>query len=681
MADKILQTRIISKHTSLDLAKNSSFTPMEGEIVLVRVDTTKPDGHGGIVSVPTYLMKVGAKDSSGNLIALKDLQWTHAPASDVYAWAKAVKLNINDAASVEVANLDSAVFAGIKAAIEAKVDKTDYTGYQSTVTSKFAEIEQSIADLSGSAASNYATKTELGAVEDKADANAEAIAAINDGDTGILANANKHADDAVLAETNRATGAESALSGRIDAITNEDSGILANAKDYTDTEVNKALEAAGNAKTAADNAQSAADAAQGDVDALAGTVNTLSGNLSTEISNREAGDNTVRGEFAAADTQIRTDFAAADAQIRTDFAAADTALDAKITANTNAITAETNRATGAEGELAGRISTVEGKLANVTNVMDFRGAVTALPETADGYQNGDVIVVTDGDNKGKEYVVSDGAFVEFGNTDANAAAISDLQGRVTSVETNKADKTALTAEENARTAADTTLQGNIDTLSGTVTANKNAYDSYVTTNNNRVKAIEDDIANNVKADITANDTAIKGVDARVATIEGDYLKTADKYDDTAVRGLISDETSAREQADTALGGRIDNLSTTVTENKNAYDAYVLDNNGKVNKITGDLSELTTKVNGIDEAYKSADSDLAGDISALDGRFTTLEGEMDDVQTAVATKAEQSVVTGIDNRVTAVENNYIKVSGSNLVTQAGDVIIFDCGGVE
>jgi hypothetical protein len=55
--------------------------------------------------------------------------------------------------------------------------------------------------------------------------------------------------------------------------------------------------------------------------------------------------------------------------------------------------------------------------------------------------------------------------------------------------------------------------------------------------------------------------------------------------------------------------------------------------------------------------------------------------MDDVQAAVATKAEQSVVTGIDNRVTAVENNYIKVSGSNLVTQAGDVIIFDCGGVE
>ena len=54
MADKILQTRIISKHTSLDLAKNSSFTPMEGEIVLVRVDTTKPDGHGGIISVPTY---------------------------------------------------------------------------------------------------------------------------------------------------------------------------------------------------------------------------------------------------------------------------------------------------------------------------------------------------------------------------------------------------------------------------------------------------------------------------------------------------------------------------------------------------------------------------------------------------------------------------------------------------
>ena len=104
MAENItrLNTRIISKHITLAQANSGTWTPYEGEIVLARVDTQKPNGHGGVVNVPTYLMKVGAKDSSGNLIAIKDLQWTHAPASDVYAWAKQQKLAITTSGSGNV---------------------------------------------------------------------------------------------------------------------------------------------------------------------------------------------------------------------------------------------------------------------------------------------------------------------------------------------------------------------------------------------------------------------------------------------------------------------------------------------------------------------------------------------------------------------------------------------------
>lgn len=96
MAEKILQTRIVNKHVTFEQATTGTWKPYEGEIVLARVDTQQPDGHGGVKIVPTYLMKVGAKDSEGNLKAIKDLQWTHAPASDVYAWAKQQKLAIVD---------------------------------------------------------------------------------------------------------------------------------------------------------------------------------------------------------------------------------------------------------------------------------------------------------------------------------------------------------------------------------------------------------------------------------------------------------------------------------------------------------------------------------------------------------------------------------------------------------
>ena len=132
----------------------------------------------------------------------------------------------------------------------------------------------------------------------------------------------------------------------------------------------------------------------------------------------------------------------------------------------------------ADTELSGRLDTVEGKLANVSNVMDFRGAVTALPAVS-GYQNGDVIVVTEGDNKGKEYVLSEGAWIEFGNVDAQQAAIAGLQDDVNKLEQSVAVLTAEDVEIRKEfAAADADLQtaingkvaqGDFDTLSGKVT--------------------------------------------------------------------------------------------------------------------------------------------------------------------------------------------------------------------
>ena len=83
--------RFILKNDELATWQNSTGILEKGEIALARVNVTKPDGHGGSYTVPTYLMKVG---DGANKFA--DLNWLAAPASDVHAWAKKATLDPED---------------------------------------------------------------------------------------------------------------------------------------------------------------------------------------------------------------------------------------------------------------------------------------------------------------------------------------------------------------------------------------------------------------------------------------------------------------------------------------------------------------------------------------------------------------------------------------------------------
>ena len=65
--------------------------------------------------------------------------------------------------------------------------------------------------------------------------------------------------------------------------------------------------------------------------------------------------------------------------------------------------------------IEGRVAALEGQISGVTGAMHFEGVKDAIPEDVSGYENGDVIIVGE-----KEYVFSDGAFVELGDTSAYA---------------------------------------------------------------------------------------------------------------------------------------------------------------------------------------------------------------------------------------------------------------------
>lgn len=219
------------------------------------------------------------------------------------------------------------------------------------------------------------------------------------------------------------------------------------------------------------------------------------------------------------------------------------------------------------------------------------------------------------------------------------------------------------------------------------------------------------------------------IDGRVSTIEGDYLKAADK---TALEGKITEEATARENADKAIDAKFgDGISSTntvsqvvakeVQDRKDAVQGIqnqidALDNTyAKDSELAGVKSELEGKIAkakttliaasptaGVKVVESSTDPNvytveavgLAAQltVTAIDGRLTTAEGEIDALKAAdtameaaykaadevviaaykaadtaletklngeIAKKADQTTVNGIDTRLAAVEGVYVK----------------------
>lgn len=590
MADKVLNTRIQLKNADLQSWNSSTLKLLAGEVALARVLTTQVADNGDTVQVPTYLMKVGDGDKT-----FAQLNWLAAPASDVHTWAKKALMDYEDlpqtlkdeidalqASIGEGGSVATQIEAAISAAIEElKVTDTAVTGeFVTAVSESDGKISVTRRALTAADIPTLAID-KIDGLQDALDAKASksAFDTLNDvvtkADTGLVAKLAKETAD-------RSSGDE-ALGQRIDTITNTtipglETRIGANA-------------------TAAQNAQNAADAAQNDVNDLEGVVNTLT--------------QTVSNNKTAAETLVSTE----------------------------AATRQTE-----DEKLAKAIEDLEAAIGNVTNVMNFRGAVASVPEAdatgSDGnpYDEGDVIVVTSGDDQGKEFVYSNGAWIEFGNIDAQQTAIVDLQNRmktaeedIDSLQLNSATKGELAAEKSA-------LQEAI---------NLKADNSALTATNNRVTTLENAVTKSgalvdrVGALETTVNNETTGLVKKVADLESASATHATKTELQAVESTASEavgnEKTRAENAEKALGERID----------------------------GAVSEHNK---------------LAARVTTAEGTLTKHGTRIGELETASATHAKQSDLTAATNRISDIETNYVKVDEANqLVTQSGDVIIFNCGG--
>lgn len=199
-------------------------------------------------------------------------------------------------------------------------------------------------------------------------------------------------------------------------------------------------------------------------------------------------------------------------------AAQKTANDATSQANTNKtdIAALAGRVTTAEGNITtntGSIDSLKSELEtlknSVSSPMNFKGKLDSLPANTTGYVNGDVIAVGD-----KEYVCYETKWIELGDTTAEAARITTLEGYFNAGVAKNAEKA--TKDANGNTIATYyAAKSELDSAVANINKNATAISTEVTDRKAAITALEKTVSDGD----SANNTKIEGVATRVTALE------------------------------------------------------------------------------------------------------------------------------------------------------------------
>ena len=209
------------------------------------------------------------------------------------------------------------------------------------------------------------------------------------------------------------------------------------------------------------------------------------------------------------------------------------------------------------------------------------------------------------------------------------------------------DQKIATAKQEATDYADDTFEvkGTAQTkmeelANGAVKDNADAISGLTESKADKVQ-VATDIENAVKVETEARNTAIAGVQGEVDALEQTHA-TDKAALEASIKGISDDYLKAADK--TELQGNIDTVNAAVERLTNGVSADEVDG---VNDLIQYVKDHGTEVTGMQEGI----ADNAEAIEAVAGRATTLEGEMDAVEAAVATKVEQEVY---NTKVTALE---------------------------
>lgn len=655
MADKILQTIIINRNDNLFSNgestgwDNSTRTLMAGEIALAKITTQQPDGHGGIIEVPAYLMKVGVGDKS-----FKDSAWLYAKASDVYSWAKKESLEYADLPEslkktieeLKAASGDTeSITEQISSALEVALGELDsiQTGDGSFVTAVtqtdgkvsvtygkvgVSDIDGLQSALDGKASTDSLTIEEdarksLGVRVDRVEEDVYTLTSrvneIGEATTDIDGRIDDKITNLNLPNTYEPIGAEGRAKAYVDGLFSD-----ANVSQYTTEQ---------EVKTIIDEV--IADASDDAVSGLSG-LTTMVVECSQEIDNKADNSELERVDATLAEVKATVDnFFADDAAINdtidtlkeiaeyitndkegaADITSRVGVLESKVDVAkvSTAIGQETSRATGAENALSVRIKSLEDNDAGYATASEVetakQGAISSA--AADAKSKADK-ALSDANSKAAEL---DSELKE--DIEATISeAVENLEKEDTRLATLiDSNKKLIQEEQSSRASGDDVLDDKIITLNNTVNTNKRLYDSYVVANDARVKAIED-----------ADDAQ----DALLTAIQVELNKKINTSDANTshltLESKITSEANSRASADTTLGGRIDVLSQT-----HSTDKQTLTNEDV--RLAGLISDNATAIGQESNRATGVENGLSNRLGTAEGKITSIENQIRSLSSA------------------------------------------------
>lgn len=250
---------------------------------------------------------------------------------------------------------------------------------------------------------------------------------------------------------------------------------------------------------------------------------------------------------------------------------------------------------------------------------------------------------------------------------ANTTAATNAQTTADNAQ-NYAEGVAsdLADEVKAREEADTALDERIVELEGTIVGLSGAM---------HFKGVKDEIPADVSAyeqgdviivgnkeyvfnngsfvefgDASVNAEAITNLTGRVSDAESDIadLQAADVTMNTAIAEKVAQtvydsKVKALEDADTAMAGRLDDIEAVLGENEDTIDGRIADAVAAEATLREEADSL--------KADKTAVEAISDKVTTLEGEMTQAKTDIDAVEKAVATKAEQ---TDLEAEVTARE---------------------------
>ena len=386
-----------------------------------------------------------------------------------------------------------------------------------------------------------------------------------------------------------------------------------------------------------------------------------------------------------------------------------TELQNSITSNTDLINTTKNELIGTENtdgttiwgakkfakDLADGLTTRINSI--VAGGVAFKGVVSALPSAP---KNGDLIIIGKeggikvGDityKKDYEYIYSEGAWYELGDSDKNAKAIAEVQAKT------NANATSIQNIDKAYKAADSALNSAIETVSNAavkkITGGNSTYVTVTASTKDSDGNVTLTVADTIDNTFDTQDSVNNKIDTVKITLIGTSNDDADLDTINGAKAYTNDlvnELSTRVDSIVAGGVAFKGVVTSIPTNPNNGDLVIMaseytdgsvtykkdyeyiysngtwyelgDSDKNAKAITAVESKTNSNANAIsamDTAYKAADSDLNSKINAVSNTLIGDNTNGSDADTIWGAKNYAAdLVSALGNSFVAITNEEI-----------------------